>query len=721
MWALRLLLFALLPRVPTAWEGIVTFACGAVLVLTLGGARLYRPSLVTRPDDTAVGALGAIILVCVPGVVVGIALPSGWTLLGQTAAAIVGGVIALAVGFGGWMVAILLAMRWLGISPTEDFDEESNSVTEDAVMVLGMVALPLAAEVLSPLTAAAAPEYVGGLLFGAALSLVWAGTVKLRGAIADRVRIVAPAARAAVAVAEAVRSVVGVPYRRYRTTRAERRRETEAQIETAEAAIERVDGPAQAATHAVRDARDSLEAGDHERAREFADEAVDLAAWERDLIDRIESVRHRDVSGPEHAPDRVESRLREAAEHLSSGDLQDAQSAIDDAERLVGPAIDSLVERATDAFEEATQADDPEREIGALERARDRYEDAVDRARELDECDRARDLEHTLADVEERLAAARVDHQRARLEEAATAAWDAVREGDALVDDDPSEAREAYDRAIERYAAALDLDRVTDADLEARIETAIDRLEAAETDCRRLDARRRLERTADVTPEDVPSGEAICDHVPVAEALWQAVAPEAAERRPALETLGEALRAANLRAYVDRDVADRADRAVREIDTIGPVVARYLREGEYGAELRAVALDVLRRLESQLAEAVELVEPADLPQDFETRPAAVEESYADALEDEASIAAFARRWPDAFESLTAALDTVDETATLLDAYDEVAGRIESTIADGEEVTAGALPVRRPRAVLRLYAHRHADATYDPETGTLTPE
>jgi len=136
------------------------------------------------------------------------------------------------------------------------------------------------------------------------------------------------------------------------------------------------------------------------------------------------------------------------------------------------------------------------------------------------------------------------------------------------------------------------------------------------------------------------------------------------------------------------------------------------------AELRQICVGMIETMQSDLDANARTLRNEDLPPGYYTEPAVVGEQFTDSLETIDDLDAFADRWRTVADELRDAVETTQSKAAVVEAYDDVAERIEQTLQQKGEVTGDDLPMRYPDQFLGLYFRQNEGVEFDPGVPVL---
>lgn len=192
------------------------------------------------------------------------------------------------------------------------------------------------------------------------------------------------------------------------------------------------------------------------------------------------------------------------------------------------------------------------------------------------------------------------------------------------------------------------------------------------------------------------------------------------DREEMLSTI-EAVRSAGVEKYVDESTfaeLDECERRIRNLEDATDMTAM----NEQGSALRRTCTDIVGHIESELDRYLTVLDDADPPMGFYQRPDVADESYVDALESTDSITAFRHGLEQALAELEEPLETLSEKADVIQAYPQMADRIEAELKRDGTVTDEDLPVKRDEEkYMGLYARQHDDVEFDPAEPSLTTD
>ncbi|MCQ4332346.1 hypothetical protein KM295_02350 [Natronomonas sp. F2-12] len=187
--------------------------------------------------------------------------------------------------------------------------------------------------------------------------------------------------------------------------------------------------------------------------------------------------------------------------------------------------------------------------------------------------------------------------------------------------------------------------------------------------------------------------------------------------RDRLSDLLDAVLRSNVDEHVDAEYVDEITKMRDEVESLDSALelAELTRKQ---AQLRRTCVTMIRSMERDLDDAVRTLQSAELPGGYYDEPPVVEESLAETLEDIDDFERFTAEWADAAARLTDALETARTKASVVEAYDDFAGQIDTRLQEAGEVTADDLPVRHAEQFLGLYNRRNPSIEFDPAQGVL---
>lgn len=186
-----------------------------------------------------------------------------------------------------------------------------------------------------------------------------------------------------------------------------------------------------------------------------------------------------------------------------------------------------------------------------------------------------------------------------------------------------------------------------------------------------------------------------------------------------LESLVRAVRASDALEHARDEHHDELESVEADIDGFDSAMDMDA-VASTRAELRSLCLDMLERLSDDLSETLETLERADPPAGYFDRPDVADVEFGRELRETDDISQFERKWEAAIVELTEALDTLEPKAEVVNAYDQVADRIEEELRSSGTVTASDLPVREYESqFLGLYYRKNDGVGFDPDAPALT--
>lgn len=187
--------------------------------------------------------------------------------------------------------------------------------------------------------------------------------------------------------------------------------------------------------------------------------------------------------------------------------------------------------------------------------------------------------------------------------------------------------------------------------------------------------------------------------------------------RERLSDLLDAVLRSNVDEHVEADHIEEVNQMRDEVDALDSALelAELTRKQ---TQLRRTCVTMIRAMESDLDDAARTLRVADLPRGYYEEPSVVEESLADMIGDINDFERFTAEWADAAARLTDALETAQTKASVVEAYEDIADRIETRLQDIGEVTADDLPVRHADQFLGLYNRKNPSVEFDSEEGVL---
>lgn len=182
--------------------------------------------------------------------------------------------------------------------------------------------------------------------------------------------------------------------------------------------------------------------------------------------------------------------------------------------------------------------------------------------------------------------------------------------------------------------------------------------------------------------------------------------------RERLSNLLDAVLKSNVDEYVDAEQIDLITEMDQRVDSLDSALelAELMRMQN---QLREICVSILRSMDSDLNGAVTTLRSAETPNGYYNEPAVVDESLGSKVADIDDLERFTAEWADAAARLTDALETASTKASVIGAYDDLAGTIETKLNQTGEVTADDLPVRHAEEFLGLYNRRNPSVEFDP--------
>lgn len=189
--------------------------------------------------------------------------------------------------------------------------------------------------------------------------------------------------------------------------------------------------------------------------------------------------------------------------------------------------------------------------------------------------------------------------------------------------------------------------------------------------------------------------------------------------REELLALVEAVRSADVERYVDEETFAELDRCEESIEDLEDATEMATLD-DLRSALRDVCIDIVVTLESELDRYLSILDQEEPPAGFYQRPDAADEDYTALLRETDSITAFRHAFEQAIEELEGPLSTLETKADVIQAYPQMADRMEERLRTEGRVTADDLPVKRDEEkYMGLYARQHADVEFDPTEPSLT--
>lgn len=169
--------------------------------------------------------------------------------------------------------------------------------------------------------------------------------------------------------------------------------------------------------------------------------------------------------------------------------------------------------------------------------------------------------------------------------------------------------------------------------------------------------------------------------------------------------------------YVDAELFDGVREVRRELEDLDSALDVGALS-EHRRRVRTAALDVVEALEADLEAHVRRLEDEELPAGYYSRPEVADGSHAEALRRIGPLRDLDSEWAEVAEELVDAVGTLKTKATVVEAYDDVSGTIETELRRNGTVTAGDLPVRHADQFFGLYFRRNPDVEFDAEVPAL---
>lgn len=187
--------------------------------------------------------------------------------------------------------------------------------------------------------------------------------------------------------------------------------------------------------------------------------------------------------------------------------------------------------------------------------------------------------------------------------------------------------------------------------------------------------------------------------------------------REEMLNLASAVLDSNVDQHVDAEHVDEIEEIKRTISSLDSAleISELTRRR---SKLREACLSIIRSMEQDLSEATRTLRGADLPSGYYNEPSIINESVADDMDRIDDMERFTAEFADGAAQLTAALDGATTKASVVDAYDDFAGRIETELQQTGVVSGDDLPVRHAEQFLGLYNRRNPSVEFDPTEGTL---
>jgi len=189
------------------------------------------------------------------------------------------------------------------------------------------------------------------------------------------------------------------------------------------------------------------------------------------------------------------------------------------------------------------------------------------------------------------------------------------------------------------------------------------------------------------------------------------------ESRDAMLRLIERVERANIDSAVEADAMADLRQIKSTVDGIDS--ALDLAElSQLRAELRQICVSMIETMSREIDANARTLRNTELPSGYYTEPAVVGEQFTDTLSKIDDLDAFTDRWADVAVELRDAHETTESKVAVVEAYDDVAERIEQTLDRTGEVTGNDLPMRYPDQFLGLYFRQNEGVEFDPDVPML---
>ena len=195
--------------------------------------------------------------------------------------------------------------------------------------------------------------------------------------------------------------------------------------------------------------------------------------------------------------------------------------------------------------------------------------------------------------------------------------------------------------------------------------------------------------------------------------------PDPGPKKADLLDLIDAVNASVATQYADRSRFETLESVRSEVEAIDSAYEMEELEATLRPQAVQTCAEIIDDLRGELIDYVEMFSRSEIPDGFFKRPSILDRSLREQLLNASDIEAFRERWSGIVDDLAAALSTAAEREGALQAYDDIVGVVERTLATDGEVTVADVPYDPAEPIMRLYAHRNTDVTFLENRPALT--
>ncbi|MFB6091748.1 MAG: hypothetical protein ABEK02_01915 [Haloquadratum sp.] len=191
------------------------------------------------------------------------------------------------------------------------------------------------------------------------------------------------------------------------------------------------------------------------------------------------------------------------------------------------------------------------------------------------------------------------------------------------------------------------------------------------------------------------------------------------QKRRELSRLIETVQSSVATEYAPQSRFEKLDSIQSELDELDSVYQTDRLDDELRPRTLATCAEIVSDLRDELTGYLETFSEPDVPSDYFERPAVLERSLTEELQNASDLEAFRTRWVGMVDDLADALDAAAAREGALLAYDDVVGEVERALTTEGEVDTSDVPYDPAEPIMRLYAYRNDDVTFLESRPALT--
>ncbi len=195
--------------------------------------------------------------------------------------------------------------------------------------------------------------------------------------------------------------------------------------------------------------------------------------------------------------------------------------------------------------------------------------------------------------------------------------------------------------------------------------------------------------------------------------------PDPEPKKAELLDLVDAVESSIARQYADPSRFETLEEVRSEVEAIDSAYELDRLDDRLRPRALRTCAEIVTDMRAELTDYIDRFSGSEIPDGFFERPSVLDRSLENELRAASDLEAFRVQWTRMVDELASGLDTAAEREGALQAYDDVVGVVEQTLAAESEVATDDVPYDPAEPIMRLYHHRNPEVGFLPGRPALT--